>query len=233
MARRQTMEHGAARASWATSRRASSATRPSSRATCVGTSEAGVPVAGSTPLRDFFAAGFLTAGFLALAAGFLAAGFRLAAAMADVSPVPSEGAGALAVDSRPLRRAHAPGTCRAHASTAPGSPRPTGAQTQRTQQLARRPGARAGRRAKKRQRRARRIAELAWGSSARDLRQLRRGPTVCIRSTHVQIASWVTALLRLCAIIFLAFSVASISATALRLLEQVQGNLDAVRAVYG
>ena len=48
----------------------------------------------------FFAAGFLTAGFLALAAGFLAAGFRLAAAMADVSPVPSEGARALAVDSR-------------------------------------------------------------------------------------------------------------------------------------
>ena len=51
----------------------------------------------------FFAAGFRTAGFLAaafLAAGFLAAGLRLAAAMADVSPVPSEGARALAVDSR-------------------------------------------------------------------------------------------------------------------------------------
>ena len=54
----------------------------------------------------FFAAGFLTAGFLALAAGFLAAGFRLAAAMADVSPVPSEGA--LAVDSR-AAAPHAPG----------------------------------------------------------------------------------------------------------------------------
>ena len=51
----------------------------------------------------FFAAGFRTAGFLAaafLAAGFFAAGLRLAAAMADVSPVPSEGARALAVDSR-------------------------------------------------------------------------------------------------------------------------------------
>ena len=41
---------------------------------------------------------FLTAGFLA--AGFLAAGFRLAAAMADVSPVPSEGARALAFAGR-------------------------------------------------------------------------------------------------------------------------------------
>ena len=41
----------------------------------------------------FFAAGFF-------AAGFLAAGLRLAAAMADVSPVPSEGARALAVGSR-------------------------------------------------------------------------------------------------------------------------------------
>ena len=49
---------------------------------------------------------FLAAGFLA--AGFLAAGFRLAAAMADVSPVPSEGARALAVDSR-AAAPHAPG----------------------------------------------------------------------------------------------------------------------------
>ena len=47
-----------------------------------------------------FAAVFFFAGDLAFAAGFLAAGLRLAAAMADVSPVPSEGARALAVDSR-------------------------------------------------------------------------------------------------------------------------------------
>ena len=70
----------------------------------------------------FFAAGFRTAGFLAaafLAAGFFAAGFRLAAAMADVSPVPSEGARPsirgprrLRTTRRPgaLARAHAPGT---------------------------------------------------------------------------------------------------------------------------
>ena len=83
MARRQTMEHGAARASWATSRRASSATRPSSPATCVSTGEArSRRKIDAAP--HFFAAGFLTAGFLALAAGFLAAGFRLAAAMTTI-----------------------------------------------------------------------------------------------------------------------------------------------------
>ena len=65
----------------------------------------------------FFAAGFRTAGFLAaafLAAGFFAAGLRLAAAMAYVSPVPSEGARALAVDSRvaaPQNDATAWSTC--------------------------------------------------------------------------------------------------------------------------
>jgi len=95
----------------------------------------------------FFAAGFRTAGFLAaafLAAGFLAAGLRLAAAMADVSPVPSEGERALAVDSRtaaPQNDATAGSTCtRARPGNraarkppaAPGSPRSTGAQTQRS-----------------------------------------------------------------------------------------------------
>ena len=100
----------------------------------------------------FFAAGFL-------AAGFLAAGFRLAAAMADVSPVPSEGARALAVDSRaaaPQNDATA-GRTRARARprnasarkppAAPGSPRPTGAQTQRSSNWPDDPAARRGGRA--------------------------------------------------------------------------------------
>ena len=116
----------------------------------------------------FLAAGFRAAGFtavfffagdLAFAAGFLAAGLRLAAAMADVSPVPSEGARALAVDSRvaaPQNDATA-GSTRARARpgnsaarkppAAPGSPRPSGAQTQRNSNWPDDPAARCGRRA--------------------------------------------------------------------------------------
>ena len=125
----------------------------------------------------FFAAGFRTAGFLAaafLAAG-LAAGFRLAAAMADVSPVPSEGARALAVDSRaaaPQNDATAESTCaRARPGNraackpraAPGSSRPTGAQTQRNSNWCDDPAPRCGRRAKKRQRRRQGIVRATAG----------------------------------------------------------------------
>ena len=93
---------------------------------------------------------FLAAGFLA--AGFLAAGFRLAAAMADVSSVPSEGARALAVDSRPAapqNDATAGRTCaRARPGNgaarkppaAPGSPRAHWCADAAKQQLSRRPG---------------------------------------------------------------------------------------------
>ena len=119
---------------------------------------------------------FLAAGFLA--AGFLAAGFRLAAAMADVSPVPSEGARALAVDSRPAapqNDATAGRTCaRARPGNgaarkppaAPGSPRPTGAQTQRNSNCPDDPAPRCGRRAKKRQRRRQGIVRVTAGCVA-------------------------------------------------------------------
>ena len=54
------------------------------------------------------------------------------------------------------------------------------------------------------------------------------------RSTHVQIASWVTALPRALRYhFFSSFRLRPLGATALRLSEQVQGILDAVRAVYG
>ena len=54
------------------------------------------------------------------------------------------------------------------------------------------------------------------------------------RATHVQIASWVTALRWLCVMVFWRVSWrCPVAATALRLSEQVQGILDAVRAVYG
>ena len=114
----------------------------------------------------FFAAGFRTAGFLAaafLAAGFFAAGLRLAAAMAGVSRYLARGR-ALAVGSRaaaPQNDATA-GSTRARARpgnraackprAAPGSSRPTGAQTQRNSNWRDDPAARCGRRAKKRQR---------------------------------------------------------------------------------
>ena len=103
----------------------------------------------------FFAAGFRTAGFFAaafLAAGFLAAGLRLAAAMADVSPVPSEGARALAVDSRAAApqndatagehlRARTPRKqCRAQASRRTGLATAHWCADAAQQQLARRPG---------------------------------------------------------------------------------------------
>jgi hypothetical protein len=129
----------------------------------------------------FFAAGFFAVGFFAagfLAAGFLAAGFRLAAAMADVSPVPSEGARALAVDSRaaaPQNDATAGRTCaRARPGNgaarkppaAPGSPRPTGAQTQRNSNCPDDPAPRCGRRAKKRQRRRQGIVRVTAGCVA-------------------------------------------------------------------
>ena len=103
----------------------------------------------------FFGAAFLTAGFFAaafLAAGFLAAGFRLAAAMVDVSPVPSEGARALAVDSRAAapqndamtgstRTCARPGNRAARKpSVAPGSRRAHRCADAAQQQWARRPG---------------------------------------------------------------------------------------------
>ena len=81
----------------------------------------------------------------------------------------------MAVDSRaaaPQNDATAESTCaRARPGNraackpraAPGSSRPTGAQTQRNSNWCDDPAPRCGRRAKKRQRRARRIAELAWG----------------------------------------------------------------------
>ena len=62
----------------------------------------------------FFAAGFF-------AAGFLAAGLRLAAAMADVSPVPSEGARALAVGSRGGASERRDGREHSRARTPPGT----------------------------------------------------------------------------------------------------------------
>ena len=69
-----------------------------------------------------------------------------------------------ATAGRTCARAHAPGNGAARKPpAAPGSPRPTGAQTQRNSNWRDDPAARCGRRAKKRQRRARRIAELAWG----------------------------------------------------------------------
>ena len=81
----------------------------------------------------------------------------------------------MAVDSRaaaPQNDATAESTCaRARPGNraackpraAPGSSRPTGAQTQRNSNWCDDPAPRCGRRAKKRQRRVRRIAELAWG----------------------------------------------------------------------
>ena len=107
---------------------------------------------------------FLAAGFLA--AGFLAAGFRLAAAMADVSPVPSEGAGALAVDSR-AAAPHAPGPVpRASLPPHRACRGPTGAQTQRSSNWPDDPAARRGRCAKKRQRRRQGIVRVTAGCVA-------------------------------------------------------------------
>ena len=85
---------------------------------------------------------FLAAGFLA--AGFLAAGFRLAAAMADVSPVPSEGARAWGRERWPSirepRRLTPRDQCRAQASRRTGLATAHWCADAAQQQLARRPG---------------------------------------------------------------------------------------------
>ena len=196
----------------------------------------------------FFAAGFRTADFLAaafLAAG-LAAGFRLAAAMADVSPVPSEGARALAVDSRvaaPQNDATAGSTClRARPGNsaarkppaAPGSPRLSGCADAAQQQSARRPG---GALRSTRQEKATPCAPqrgISVGVPAHVITAIAPRSDGLSRATHVQIASRVTALRGLCVMVKCrVFRVAPLAATALRLLEQVQGIGRCVCAVYG
>ena len=180
-----------------------------------------------------------------LAAGFLAAGFRLAAAMADVSPVPSEGARALAVDSRaaaPQNDATAESTCaRARPGNnaarkppaAPGSPRPTGAQTQRNSNWPDDP-ARFAVDAPQKAAPPARASRMSVGVAAHvfsgNCGVVRRCKPLNPRADCALGHGVATALrhgflprLRLC----------PLAPTALRLSEQVQGNLDAVRAVCG
>ena len=169
----------------------------------------------------------------------------MAAAMADVSPVPSEGARALAVDSRaaaPQNDATA-GRTRARARprnasarkppAAPGSPRSTGAQTQRSRNWPDDPAARRGGRANQGSA-VRAVSPISVGATAHVIAGncgvVRRSKPLNPRADCVLGHGVAMALrhgflprLRLC----------PLAPTALRLSEQVQGNLDAVRAVYG
>ena len=174
---------------------------------------------------------FLAAGFLA--AGFLAAGFRLAAAMADVSPVPSEGARALAVDSR-AAAPHAPGPV-PRASLPPHRAR-HGPLVRRRSAAAigpttqRRVAVDAPQKAAPPARASRMSVGVAAHVFSGNCGVVRRSKPLNPRADCVLGHGVATALrhgflprLRLC----------PLAPTALRLLEQVQGILDAVRAVYG
>ena len=82
---------------------------------------------------------FLNGRFFGLGGGFLAAGFRLAAAMADVSPVPSEGRERWRSIRAP-RRLTPRDQCRAQASRRTGLATAHWCADAAQQQLARRPG---------------------------------------------------------------------------------------------
>ena len=149
--------------------------------------------------------------------------------------VDSRGGASERRDGRAHLRARTPGNSAARKPpAAPGSPRAHWCADAAQQQLARRPGgaSRSTRQEKQRRRRAHR--GLAWGLQRMCSPAIAAWSDGLSRSTHVQIASWVTALRRLCVMASCRVSRAvPVAATALRLSEQVQGILDAVRAVYG
>ena len=132
------------------------------------------------------------------------------------------------------RGASRPGTSAARKPpAAPGSPRPTGAQTQRSSNWPDDPAARRGGRANQGSA-VRAVSPISVGATAHVIagncgvvrRSEPRNPRAdCVLGHGVATA--------VCVMVFCRVSWRPLEAAALRLLEQVQGNLDAVRAVYG